>query len=353
MNEKLQISIKSGKAYAHSLSQIVQTPADGSAEDRYLHASPTDAVRQQQFKPQDTGWFGSNYGKVVTLLHFSDIHGDAVCLGRIVEYLKTLPSSVVPLFTGDMVLNSWSDGIDFWTNIQGTDKILVTIGNHDVISGKTAAECYTRYLAPNIASWGVTYTQNVCYYYKDWSAYNVRLIVLDCMHWDATQQSWLVSTLASAKTAGYHVVCADHYAAAAAAANRGCSFDTPHSGVWDTINAQAPAAVQDFIDGGGKFVAWVCGHTHADMLRLTTGYPSQLYYAVANASMPANVGIRGDCQLERITGKKSQDLFNLVTINPVREIMSIVRVGADHDTLGRHIGSVVYDYANHQILWND
>ena len=206
MNEKLQISIKSGKAYAHSFSQMVQTPADGSAEDRYLHASPTDAIRQQQFNPND-GWFGSYWGKVVTLLHFSDIHGDTTELARIVDYLKTLPSSVVPLFTGDMVRNTWVDGIDFWTNTQGTDKILVAIGNHDTYYSKTAAECYTRYLAPNIASWGVTYTENVCYYYKDWSAYNLRLIVLDCMHWDATQQSWLVATLASAKTAGYHIVC--------------------------------------------------------------------------------------------------------------------------------------------------
>ena len=352
MNEKLQISIKSGKAYAHSFSQMVQTPADGSAEDRYLHASPTDAIRQQQFNPND-GWFGSYWGKVVTLLHFSDIHGDTTELARIVDYLKTLPSSVVPLFTGDMVRNTWVDGIDFWTNTQGTDKILVAIGNHDTYYSKTAAECYTRYLAPNIASWGVTYTENVCYYYKDWSAYNLRLIVLDCMHWDATQQSWLVATLASAKTAGYHIVCANHYATADAPVNRGCSFDTPHSGVWDKINSQAPAAVQDFIDGGGKFVAWICGHTHADMLRTPTNYPNQLYYAVANASTPTNAGGTATCQLERINGKKSQDLFNLVTINPVQEIMSIVRVGADHDTLGRHIGSVVYDYANHQILWND
>lgn len=352
MNEKLQISIQEGKAYAHSLSKIVKTPADGSVEDRYLHASQTDAVRQQLFNPNDS-WFGSNWGKVVTLLHFSDIHGDAIELARIVDYHNTLPSSVVPLFTGDMVRYDWADGIEFWENINGTDKILVAIGNHDAQSGKTATDCYNRYLAPNIASWGATYQSNLCYYYKDWALLNVRLIVLDCMHWDATQQSWLVATLASAKTAGYHVVVANHYATADAPINRACSFDTPHSGVWDKINSAAPNAVQDFIDGGGHFVAWLCGHTHADMLRFPANYPQQLYYAIANASTPTNGGQTATCQLERINGKKSQDLFNLVTINPVQEIMSIVRVGADHDTLGRHIGSVVYDYANHQILWND
>ena len=78
MNEKLQISLKDGKAYAHSLTQFVQTPADGTEEQRYLIASQVDAVRQQQF---DSGardaWFGNDFGKVVSLLHFSDIHGDA------------------------------------------------------------------------------------------------------------------------------------------------------------------------------------------------------------------------------------------------------------------------------------
>lgn len=353
MNEKLQISIKSGKAYAHSLSQIVQTPADGSVEDRYLHASQTDAVRQQQFGNNDF-WFGYDFGKVVTFLHFSDIHGDAIALGRIVDYINTLPSSVVPLFTGDMVLNTWADGINFWTNQQGTNKILVAIGNHDTFYSKTAAECYTRYLAPNIASWGVTYQANLCYYYKDWSTLNVRLIVLDCMHWDTAQENWFSATLASAKTAGYHIIVSSHYAGGSGAGLRNCSFDTLGAlDSWDKINAQAPAIVQNFIDGGGKFVCWICGHTHADMFRPLTTYPQQLYYAVANASTTTHIGNNAHCLLERIDGKKSQDLFNIFTVNPVRQTFTVVRVGADHDTLGRHIGSVVYDYANHQILWND
>lgn len=357
MNEKLQISIDGGKAYAHSFSKIVKTPADGSEEERYLFTSSQEALSQQLFTPR-SGWFSPAFGNVVSFLHFSDIHGDGICLARVVDFLKTLPASVVPLFTGDMVYNSWSNGIDFWNEVQGTGKILVAIGNHDNSGAPSpaAASCYSRYLEPNIASWGVTYTPGVCYYYKDFATQGLRLVVLDCMNWDSTQQSWLVSVLNDAKTNGYHVVIANHYAPAnmgTATENRTCSFDTIGYNTSDAISSQAAAAVQNFIDAGGYFVAWMCGHTHADMLRFPTSYPKQLYYAVANASMEIHVGGSAGCLLERIDGKKSQDLFNLVTIHPGRKLMSIVRVGVDYDTLGRHMGSLVYDYASNQIIWND
>lgn len=367
MNEKLQISLKDGKAYAHSLTQFVQTPADGTEEQRYLIASQVDAVRQQQF---DSGardaWFGNDFGKVVSLLHFSDIHGDATELERIVNYLKLLPSSIVPFFTGDMVRYNWTDGISFWESISGVGKIMNVIGNHDSLKngnwyGATAAECYARYIAPFVSSWGVVSQANLCYYYKDWARLNVRLIVLDVMHWDTAQENWLTATLASAKTAGYHVVVAGHCVGGNTDnGTRECSFDTmgARTGFWESesygkMNASVPIAVQDFIDAGGHFICYLCGHTHADLFRHLANYPNQLCVVVANASTEAHMGAVATCQLERIDGKKSQDLFNLVTINPIRKILSVVRVGADHDTLGRHIGSVVYDYANHQILWND
>ena len=320
-----------------------------------FYAEQSLAVKEAVWATDATSWFGTDFGKALTLLHFSDIHGDSVNLARIVAFKGANSALDAALFTGDMVHNDWSDGIDFWAAV-GAQDILVAIGNHDSRSGKTATDCYGRYISPFVSNWGVTSQANLCYYYKDWSAKNVRLIVLDCMHWDGTQASWLASTLAAAKTAGYHVVVANHYAPASSPTGiKSCSFDTlgSNDAQWDNINSAAPSAVQDFIDGGGKFVCWLCGHTHADMFRHPASYPHQLYVAVANAGMNAHTVTASGCQLYREDGGQSQDLFNLVSVNPVRNTLTIVRVGADRDTIGRHIGTVVYDYAENEIIWND
>lgn len=330
--------------------------------DDALYAEAILGARNTVWGTDSTSWFGSNFGKAVNILHFSDIHGDGTNLARIVSFYSTNASLDAALFTGDMVNKNWASGIDFWT-ASGANNIMVVIGNHDTYSGsnwyaKTAAESYARYISPFVSNWGVTNQSDVCYYYKDWSSKNVRLIVLDVMHWDSSQKTWFESALAGAKTAGYHVVCSGHCAPAISDNGiKTCPFDTigANRNKWENesygkMNAEAPAAVQDFIDGGGRFVCWLCGHTHADMFRHLSSYTSQLYVAVANASMNANVGSGAGCQLKREVGEKSQDLFNIVSVNPVRETLTIIRVGADRDTIGRHIGTIVYDYANHQII---
>ena len=327
-----------------------------------LYADQGNAMRNAAYPTNVASWFGSDFGKAVNLLHFSDIHGDGVNLARIVAFKESVPG-LEALFTGDMVNSDWNGGIAFWTGVTGAENIMTVIGNHDTLSGgnwyaKNAADCYGRYISPFVANWGVTYQANLCYYYKDWSAKNVRLIVLDYMHWDSTQASWLVSTLASAKSEGYHVVVAGHCTPAASDNGvKDCPFDTlgANRTLWESeaygkMDSAAAAAVQDFIDGGGKFVCWLTGHTHADMFRHLSAYPTQLYVAVANAGTNENVSSNAACQLARSLGERSQDLFNLVSINATRQTLTIVRVGADRDTIGRHIGTVVYDYANKEIL---
>lgn len=364
MNEKLQISLKSGKAYAHSLTEIVKTPNGDSIHSRYLYGPQLDALRQTLW-PTDGGWFGNNYGKCVNLLHFSDLHGDAINLAKIVALKAIAPKPLDVLFTGDMLNYSWSNDSTFW-DTAGAGPFMIAIGNHDSFKGgdwygATAAECYARYIAPFVSAWGVNYTADLCYYYKDWSSKNVRLIVLDVMHWDTAQADWLVATLASAKTAGYHVVIAGHCVGGATdGGTRDCPFDTigANRALWEAesygkMNSSVSAAVQDFMDAGGHFVCYLCGHTHADLFRHLANYPTQLCVAVGDSGINAHVGSNAISQLERIVGEKSEELYNLVSINAIRQTITIIRVGADHDTIGRHIGTVVYDYANHQILWND
>lgn len=366
MNEKIQIGVKDSTAYPRTLTQLVKTPDGGDAEYRYKYEPQVDAWRQTRYKTTSTSWFGTDFGNVVNLLHFSDLHSDAVNLALIGKFKRSLPFPIDVLFTGDMVKTDWGDGIAFWETDQEAENYMVVIGNHDSYSGgnwyaKTAAECYGRYISPFVANWGVVSQVDVCYYYKDWEDVGVRLIVLDVMHWDSTQASWLVSTLASAKAAGYHTIVSGHCSPANSDGGiKDCSFDTLGANVthWESesygkMNAAVPAAVQDFIDGGGHFVCYLTGHTHADIFRHPSSYPDQLYVAVANAGNNSHTSTSSACQLERVDGQKSQELYNLVTVNPIRQLLTIVRVGADHDTIGRHIGTVVFDYANNEIIWND
>lgn len=365
MNEKLQISIKSGKAYAHSLTEAVMTPNGDSIRSRYLYGPQLDALRQTLWPTNGQGWFGSNFGKGVNLLHFSDLHGDAVNLAKIVALQSIAPKPLDVLFTGDMLNYDWSNDSAFW-DTAGAGPFMVAIGNHDSFKngnwyGATAAECYARFISPFVSTWGVTSQANLCYYYKDWATKNVRLIVLDVMHWDTAQENWLVATLSSARVAGYHVVVAGHCVGGNTdSGTKSCPFDTigANRSLWESesygkMNPAVSASVQDFVDAGGHFVCYLCGHTHSDLFRHLAEYPAQLCVAVGDSGINAHVGSNAISQLERVVGEKSEELYNLVSINAIRQTITIIRVGADYDTIGRHIGSVVYDYVNHQILWND
>lgn len=349
---KLQVRQADGKLYAQTRTEYVITPDGVSEEYRYLHAQQVDILRQWKHVYP----YSSGFGNTANFVYFSDIHGDGVNLQRIVSFWKSLPYEIECICGGDMVAYvPGSTAMDFWNNVQGSDGILMCIGNHDVLS-ESEAVCYQRYFANNIASWGVIYTPNVCYYYKDYAAQKVRMIVLDCMHWTTAQRDWLVSALAAARTAGYHVICVSHYMPGTGAAMQGCSFDS----LWVSsiylaanIDPEAPAAVQDFIDSGGKFVCWLAGHIHSDVFRLCSAYPQQLMVLVACAGMDGHVGAAAGCQLARTENTKSQDLFDLVSVNTDFSYLSLARVGADYDNFGRHIGSLVYDYTNHELLWSD
>ncbi len=70
--------------------------------------------------------------KKITLLHFSDIHGDEKNFKRIVQYVEENKSMLTDVIcTGDIVNYQFSDGIDWWKNNIGDNKILMAIGNHD------------------------------------------------------------------------------------------------------------------------------------------------------------------------------------------------------------------------------
>ncbi|WP_278864847.1 metallophosphoesterase, partial [Leyella stercorea] len=309
--------------------------------------------------------------KKITLLHFSDIHGDEKNFKRIVQYVEENKSMLTDVIcTGDIVNYQFSDGIDWWKNNIGDNKILMAIGNHDPLVtqgtwdwfGKNAAECYDRYFSSFIAKWGVNYTQDLCYYCKDYSDVSIRLIVLDGMRWnnikeDTVQEEWFKQQLNDAKEKNLHVVVASHFPPDTSVGNKNnnINFDCWYSTQqWEKesyglLSPKVADAINDFQTSGGKFICYIGGHTHGDLFRPLKRYPNQLMVIVANASCYEHVN-NADCWYSRHESDNSQELFNLLNIDTENKILSIVRVGCCFDRYARHIGTISFDYENHKVL---
>lgn len=292
----------------------------------------------------------------LVLLHFSDIHANKQNLMRIMNFANKYGAKINDIIhTGDMVASKWDSGVTFWTEVEGTDNILNVIGNHDSSStgsgnwdAYTAAQCYGRYIEPYVENWGVTMGgEEVCYYYKDYSS--IRLIVLDRMHWDSTQESWFTTLLQNSLSK--KVIIASHGTPATVApSDKACNMDSyfketisPNSGMnSDSIMVEA---VDDFIDDGGTFICWLGGHTHWDSFRYISGHQRQVCVLVGTASSTAN----GNA-FHREVGTQSEDNFNIFSVYPTTGTFAIKKIGCSYNRMGLSTSGLVYDYVNHEII---
>lgn len=307
----------------------------------------------------------------LSLLWFSDIHGDQRCLQNIMDFYNYYSDSIDGiLHTGDSVTSKSENGMDFWNNVSGTEIILNTIGNHDtrvgnVWIGQTMAESYTQYFATHISNWGVSYTEGLTYYYKDYTTPGVRLIVLDCMHQTSEQLAWFIATLASANTAGYHVLVAVH--------GRPHWLFSPYDTPWDdapvvprygdegytdksgtsypeNLSDSYASAVDDFIADGGTFIAWLHGHMHLKMFAMLETHPNQLDVSVANAG---GTDFAWTYVWARIPDTRSEDDFNVLAVDTVSKMLRIAKFGVNYDRYMRHVDTISYDYGNRTLIYSN
>lgn len=296
----------------------------------------------------------------VVLLHFSDIHGDKTELQRMVEIHERYKSMIDDIIcTGDLVEYRYANGIDFWSNTDGAEDILIAIGNHDVLTDPSGydwtqrasqSDQYTRYIAPFVDNWGVTYTSGKTYYYKDYIEKSLRLIVLNCMLTgddDSAQLSWFENVLDDAKTESLSVVVANHYMIANPE-KVSCNFSILDKNVGtDVLPLAYLAAIDDFKGGGGKFVCHIAGHTHWDIIVRSTTYPDQICIVI-DALSRAQANMYSDTQ--RTDGTKSQDLANLVAFDTASGVVKIMRIGANMDHYLREKNCITINYTTGEII---
>lgn len=334
-----------------------------------LNGEAETLLKLRQLNRQSRDINGNLVGvKPLSLLHFSDIHSREDNLQRIMDfanYYDTYIDDVV--YGGDVVGGHWGNDFTFWENC-GANKVLSCIGNHDVAHYSeeegwdyyryVGIDAYNRYFAPYISEWGVTQPSDAasagkCYYYKDYVDSQVRLIVLDCMaiaNGDKEQLTWLTSTLESAKQSGLTVAIVNHYTTIHNKIE--CAFTNLFTDTLPTdINSGLIDIVGNYTDSGGKFAAWITGHAHRDWFGTVKGATGKNQTVVCVDTAAARVqSIFSD--IERNESDKSFDLFNIIGIDTYRHRISVFRIGADFDAAQRHIGSICYDYENHNLLAN-
>lgn len=303
----------------------------------------------------------NNSGTPLTILHFSDLHGDLAALGRIVSDGKAMGQQIDQMIcTGDIVPDTAVEISSWW------DKdVLTCIGNHDSASYNsgtgynwTALSMANRdayYIAPFESRWGITHTTGKSYYYKDYTTQGVRLIVMDAMLYSsyesdtslATEQtSWLEGLLVSAITNDLHVIIAIHAPHGGATAEE-CSFSRYGQTAMPThTDCDTPQviidAVASAITNGLKFVGYIVGHTHQDNIWDAENDGKQLMFCITCANVSGNAQWKNSDQNRSTT----EDAFNLVTIDTENTLVKIIRGGgADIDDHMRIRKAICFNYS--------
>ena len=294
----------------------------------------------------------------LTLLHFSDPHGDSSAINRILADMDTFSYTVDDVIcTGDIVANTALDITSWWN-----PSILTCIGNHDSATYDSStgynwtalsmAERDEYYIAPFESNWGIVHTSGTSYYYKDYTSQNIRMIVMDAMLYtdngaEATAQTnWLAGLLSDAISNGLHVLIAIHAPHGGATAKE-CSFSRYGQGIMPTYtDCNTPQVVIDTvataINNGLTFIGYIVGHTHQDNIWDAEGDGTQLMYCVTCAAVSYAPQWMNSDQ-NRST---SEDAYNLVTIDTNNTLVKIVRGGgADIDDHMRTRKAICFNYS--------
>ena len=333
----------------------------------------------------------------VTLLHFSDLHGNTKAATGIRNFYEQNSKYITDMInTGDFVTNNIDDPSDLLATSRLSDA-LFAVGNHDQAPSGNV-NTYTHHTSDSrkfntfygtngeyINKWGVVRPENAtyeCYYYKDYmdtgeySNRNIRLIVLDTSlsgqdEKDAIQLQWFIDTLADAGERGMYVVVAAHYPimynddpgvpVIDSRTNTCTTFNVINTAQYDgvgikvsdedaafvgaRINEAYPNALDEFIATyPDKFICWICGHKHADYFYYPYGHPNILTVAITQSKTYNS---------DWIYEKEFPFSANLISFYPQYNIIKITRVGKNRDYFFRHIGTLSYSYKQKRVIYND
>jgi len=300
--------------------------------------------------------------KPLSLYWFSDIHGDVEELDHIMTFYRKYNNYFDDVIaTGDQVLSFYEEDFSFW-NKCGCEKVLQVIGNHEQLTqtkkGGLMDEkpMYDKFFAPYIKDWNVTYTEGTTYYYKDYDNSKIRMVVLDNFirgKEDEAQVNWFKSVLDETKKKDYSLLIAHHIILpnfVKLTESNWCELDIttddPYTSLYATIG-EYQKMVDDFMTSGGKFIAWIGGHTHFDVMGYSKDYPKQFCYCMDECHRG---GGNVYASVMRVYGTKTEDMANALVVDTSLNMIKLIRIGANLDNRMRQRNVFAYDYVNHKIV---
>lgn len=267
------------------------------------------------------------------------------------------------LFTGDAVRTCHENGNTYWYEVPGAEKVLPCMGNHDLVNTPLmdwndlipmyqAAE---EFFEPqkSLQDKSVTYKKGTTYYRKKYEAEGVLLITLDTFLKDEEEKAefrFFEESLRVAKEEGLAVVIAQHDFPEDLV-KIPCNFNTPFRKTQELcgpgLQKEFKEALQKFIDEGGEFTVFLCGHSHTPLLGYDKEYPRQLYIVLGASS--TMYGTRGGDSL-RVAGTQSVNLANFVTFDTEMHLIKLIRAGVTVNSLLTSTRVLTMNYQTKEII---
>ena len=105
--------------------------------------------------------------------------------------------------------------------------------------------------------------------------------------------------------------------------------------------------IRTWMNDGGKFIAWLCGHCHSDLMFYPEKYPDILCIAVDQAG-----NLRGTSLADRPEGADSRFCANYYGIDTQHGLFKVVRLGGlkrDRFLVAKDV--LCYDYVNRKVIF--
>ena len=354
----------------------------------------------------------NNMYKCFTLLWFSDLHSVDRRLARIRQFYDAYSEYLTDVVSTGDACHTYFQNFTYWASCKA-GSFLNIMGNHEMfgtkqqytltdedkakkiiskyvnawaVPGYSQKQCYEKFLKPFLNDTGIVCQENKTYWYKDYVDDKIRIIGLDMYHWKekipctveyaeetgktkenlfmstyvngepvdtGEQLAWLKTALEDARMKGYHVICLRH----SPNINRPlkCTFSNMYYDIQGCPSNEDMQAVDEFVNNGGDFICWLTGHTHADMIGVHSDYPKQIQFAIDTSGALKQPGTIYEFtgNFSRIENTFSDDLFDIVSVDVHHKWITLYRIGCNVDHQGRHVGSLLYDYGNMKMLYND
>ena len=300
-------------------------------------------------------------------LFFSDIHGSAKNLSRILKSAKSYNGRLNCILNGGDTVQYFNPAGLEWYNEQVQDfniPVITVVGNHDAWTkdwtfdtNENIYSLITSKVKENVPS--IVQPDNASgifanYYYYDTD--KVRVIVLLSMmyqnnqpYFDDNQKNWLISVLADAKTNNKAIIIMNHCPLNPSDAEEiECSWTSKQT--WKTgymhMNDTIPECVDSFIKDGGTFICYLCGHTHRDFVLQSIRYPNQVCFV----TMSARYEYVEDGWRSQNENNDDFDSYNYIGVDLKNSVIKIKRIGTNINAWMQRRNTLCWDFKKHKLI---